>query len=177
MKRISVLLFVACLVLSACSQRPAPTPEPAPAPEPEPSSAIGMPNPMVSTASANYENFSLVGYPDDEEVSPKGYWLIAGEIAQLDYEIEGQSLVFRAAKDTGEDISGVYETFEEDGEQEMTLSDGSTVTVRFRATATGPALATWTRGGYTFSMYMPHSPMGMAGGLLPRFLETEAVEN
>lgn len=134
-------------------------------------------NPMQTYESAEYPDFTVVNYPDDEDLSPDRFWLIAGKLAQLDYEAEGKEICFRIAKDDGSDISGVYEVFEEDALQEHTLADGTAVTVRWRATAAGPALAEWTRGGYAYSMYLPHSPMGMAGGLLPRFLEAKAQEH
>jgi len=136
--------------------------------------AANMVNPMVSCEAAEYPDFSLVGYPDDDAAAPQAFWLIAGTIAQIDYEVGGEKLCFRAAKDTGEEISGVYEIFDVDEERGFTLSDGSAVTVRTRASAAGSGLLTWTRGGYTFSLY---SPVGTAEGLLPQFLETRAVEH
>ena len=62
---------------------------------------VGMPNPMQEYESAEYPAFTVVGYPDDEELSPERFWLIAGKLAQLDYEAEGKEICFRVAKDDG----------------------------------------------------------------------------
>lgn len=136
---------------------------------------VGIPNPMVEYDSAVFPGYELANYPNDEDLAPEKYWLIGDSLIQLDYTVELNSLTFRAEKDGEEDISGVYETFEEDAVQDMTLADGTVVSVHYRATAAGPALATWVRDGWSYSLYMEHSPMGTLGGLLPQFLEAYGV--
>lgn len=137
--------------------------------------AVGLANPMVEYESAVFPGYELVNYPNTEDLAPEKYWLIGDSLIQLDYTVELNSLTFRAEKDGEEDISGVYETFEEDAVQDMTLADGTVVSVHYRATAAGPALATWVRDGWSYSLYMEHSPMGTLGGLLPQFLEAYGV--
>ena len=136
---------------------------------------VGIPNPMVEYDSAVFPGYELANYPNDEDLAPEKYWLIGDSLIQLDYTVELNSLTFRAEKGGEEDISGVYETFEEDAVQDMTLADGTAVSVHYRATAAGPALATWVRDGWSYSLYMEHSPMGTLGGLLPKFLEAYGI--
>jgi hypothetical protein len=136
---------------------------------------VGIPNPMIEYDSAVFPGYELANYPNDEDLAPEKYWLIGDNLIQLDYMVELNSLTFRAEKGGEEDISGVYETFEEDAVQDMTLADGTVVSVHYRATAAGPALATWVRDGWSYSLYMEHSPMGTLGGLLPRFLEAYGI--
>lgn len=139
--------------------------------EPETGSGAQIPNPMVEYDTPDFTEeagFAISALPQVEDMTLESCWLIDGRIAQLDYTLEmGTELTFRVAVDTGEDISGVYkDDWEEDATYDL---DG--VPVRQRASAGGPALVTWSKDGYAFSMYFPHPQMGMAGGLTPTFLE------
>jgi hypothetical protein len=138
---------------------------------PETGSEIQIPNPMVEYDTPDFTQkagFAISALPQVDDMTLEGCWLIDGRIAQLDYNLEvSTELCFRVAVDTGEDISGVYK---DDWEEDATY-DLEGVPVRQRASAGGPALVTWSKDGYAFSMYFPHPQMGMAGGLTPTFLE------
>ena len=143
--------------------------------EPEAGSETQTPNPMAAYDTPDFTDeagFAITALPQVEDMTLESCWLIGGTVAQLDYKIElGIEAFFRVAVDTGEDISGVYIN---DWEEDVT-SDMDGVPVRHRASAGGPALVTWSKNGYAFSLYFPHSPMGMAGGLTPNFLEEVAL--
>ena len=142
---------------------------------PETGTETQLPNPMAAYDTPDFTDeagFAITALPQVEDMTLENCWLIGGTVAQLDYKIElGIEAAFRVAVDTGEDITGVYlDSWEEDVTSDM---DG--VPVRHRASAGGPALVTWSKNGYAFSLYFPHSPMGMAGGLTPNFLEEVAL--
>ena len=173
MKRIFPLLLCVCLILSGCApaaQSSSSTQSSSSAPE-EPESGAELPNPMVAYDTPDFTEaagFAITALPQAEGMTLEGCWLIGGAVAQLDYRLEMDTeLTFRVAVDTGEDISGVYK----DDWEEDAVSDMDGVSVRHRASAGGPALVTWQKDGYAFSMYFPHPRMGMAGGLSSTFLQ------
>ena len=143
--------------------------EKAPGEEPEDPGSAQLPNPMEEFSNPDFTQqagFAISELPSAEDLVIQHIWLIDNRIAQVDYLAEGQEVTLRVAVDTGEDISGVYgETYEETSTQE---DEGRMVTLR--NSAGGPALATWTHQGYAFSLWIPHAPMGMAGGLTHTFV-------
>ena len=112
-----------------------------------------LPNPMIAFDTPDFRfvaGFALEGLP--ESVKTDGVWLISGKIAQLDVSTaDGAEGMLRCAKNTGEDISGLYgisfdtETFKRFGD----------VTAELSYTENGKALARWTRDGYTFVLWFP----------------------
>ncbi|MDF3003724.1 MAG: hypothetical protein K0S22_196 [Oscillospiraceae bacterium] len=112
-----------------------------------------IPNPMVAFDKPDFRfvaGFALEGMP--ESINTDGVWLISGKIAQLDVstadDTEG---MLRCAKNTGEDISGLYgmsfdtQTFKQFGDVEAELS----------YTENGKALARWQRDGYDYVLWFP----------------------
>lgn len=149
--------------------------EKAPDPDPDDPGGGQLPNPMVEFSNPDFTEqagFSISQMPNGDDLVIQHIWLIDGRIAQMDYLIEDHfEATLRIAVDTGEEISGVYgETYEETSTQE---DEGRVVTLR--NSPGGPALATWTYQGYAFSLYFPHTQMGMAGGLTHTFVVGTAL--
>lgn len=112
-----------------------------------------LPNPMVAFDTPDFRfvaGFALEGMP--ETIKTDGVWLISGKTAQLDVSTaDGAEGMLRCAKNTGEDISGLYGiTFEE---QTFKLFDDVTAEISY--TQDGKALARWQRDGYTFVLWFP----------------------
>ena len=134
-----------------------------------------QPNPMVSYETPDFTEvagFSLSNLPERDDVTLDQCWLIDEAVAQLDFlfeeELEG---TLRVAKGEDQDISGISNLeFESDSIQDY---DG--VQVRIQESAGGPALATWNRYGYTFSLYLEQTQMGLLGGVLPSFVSIEVT--
>ena len=111
------------------------------------------PNPMIAFDTPDFRfvaGFALEGMP--EALSTDGVWLISGKIAQLDISTaDGAEGMLRSAKNTGEDISGLYGvSFEE-----QSLKRVDDVTVELSYTQNGKALARWQRDGYDFVLWFP----------------------
>lgn len=112
-----------------------------------------IPNPMVAFDKPDFRfvaGFALEGMP--ESINTDGVWLISGKIAQLDVSTaDGTEGMLRCAKNTGEDISGLYgmsfdtQTFKQFGDVEVELS----------YVENGKALARWQRDGYDFVLWFP----------------------
>ncbi|MEA5135729.1 MAG: DUF3221 domain-containing protein [Candidatus Fimivivens sp.] len=112
-----------------------------------------MPNPMVAFDTPDFRfvaGFALEGMPDT--INTDGVWLISGKVAQIDISTsDGAEGMLRCAKNTGEDISGLYgmsfdtQTFKQFGD----------VTAELSYTENGKALARWQRDGYDFVLWFP----------------------
>lgn len=112
-----------------------------------------LPNPMVAFDTPDFRfvaGFALEGMP--ETVKTDGIWLISGKIAQLDVSTaDGTEGMLRCAKNTGEDISGLYGiTFEK---QTSKLFSGVATEIFYNEN--GKALAHWQRDGYAFVLWFP----------------------
>jgi hypothetical protein len=116
---------------------------------------MGIPNPIVEVSDASA--FDELGLPID---APEGaenvrYSIISGEIAQVNFTLDGADYTYRAAN-SEEDISGVYETF--DDVEKSIEADGedwsASITVKTVKDGDG-ALATWRYGSVQFSLYTP----------------------
>ncbi len=142
-KAFAVLLAVALiLVFGACGQS-----------EDETDSSQ-LPNPVVEVTGS--EDFEALGFTihAPENAENVQYSIIADTIAQIDFTLSGRSYTYRAAQ-TDEDISGVYETFDET--EQSLEADGTdwSASVRMRTIGGGDngALATWSFGETQYSLY------------------------
>jgi len=144
-----VLIFV----FAACKQDASPAGDSA---QTEAPAQAELPNPVVEVnGSADFEplGFTITAPQGSENAS---YSIISDSIAQIDFTLDGRAYTYRAGQ-TDEDISGVYETFDET-EQSIDLeAEDFLVSVRLRTIGGGDsgALATWSLGGVTYSMYSP----------------------
>lgn len=116
---------------------------------------VSVPNPIVEAEDASA--LAELGLPID---APGGaanvrYSIIGGEIAQVNFTLDGAEYTYRAAR-SEEDISGVYETFD-DIEQGIE-ADGedwcASITVKTVKDG-GGALAGWRFDPVQFSLYTP----------------------
>lgn len=111
------------------------------------------PNPMIAFDTPDFRfvaGFALEGMP--ETINTDGVWLISGKIAQLDVSTaDGAEGMLRSAKNTGEDISGLY-GMSFDTQEFKRFND---VTAELSYTKNGKALARWQRDGYAFVLWFP----------------------
>ena len=115
-----------------------------------------LPNPIVDVeSSADFEplGVSITAPEGAENVT---YSIIAEATAQINFTLDGRAYTYRAAKTT-EDISGVYETFDETQETfNLDAADFSvSVLVRTIGGGANGALATWSYDGINYSFYTP----------------------
>jgi len=148
-----VVAIVLIFVFAACKQDGMPAGDPAQTGSPV---QAELPNPVVEVdGSADFEplGFTITAPQGSENAS---YSIISDSIAQIDFTLDGRAYAYRAAR-TDEDISGVYETFDET-EQSIDLeAEDFLVSVRLRTIGGGEngALATWSLDGVAYSMYSP----------------------
>jgi hypothetical protein len=155
MKKIFAIIVAVVLifVFAACKQDASPA---GGSVQTEAPAQAELPNPVVEVdGSADFEplGFTITAPQGSENAS---YSIISDSIAQIDFTLDRRAYTYRAAR-TDEDISGVYETFDET-EQSIDLeAEDFLVSVRLRTIGGGEngALATWSLDGVMYSMYSP----------------------
>lgn len=96
-----LLVFVVCITLTACNSKEEVKPE-----------NIGMPNPVVEYNSLA-EIIDITGVnlirPGVMGIANERFSIIDDEIAQYDFELNGNSWTIRGAKNVVDDISGIHD--------------------------------------------------------------------
>jgi hypothetical protein len=142
-KVISILVALVLIFLFASCKQPASQEQ-----------TSQLPNPIVEVTGS--EDFAPLGV---SITAPEGaenvtYSIIADVTAQINFTLEGRAYTYRAAKTT-DDISGVYETFDETQETfDLDAADFSvSVLVRTISGGADGALATWSLDEVSYSLY------------------------
>ena len=118
--------------------------------------------------------FRITSSPNNEIVIPYRYWLIEGQVSEIDYDIvPGRRMSLRTAR-TGQMLYpvGFFDLAFEDVQQYDI--DGVTVTQRQNAgRITG---ISWTREGYEYLLYSLQPEMNMIAGLAVEFVTNTRAE-
>ena len=118
--------------------------------------------------------FRVSSAPSNETIIPYRYWLIEGQVSEIDYDIvPGRRMSLRTAR-TGQMLYpvGFFDLAFEDVQQYDI--DGVTVTQRQNAgRITG---ISWTREGYEYLLYSLQPEMNMIAGLAVEFVTNTRAE-
>lgn len=118
--------------------------------------------------------FRVSSAPSNETIIPYRYWLIEGQVSEIDYDIvPGRRMSLRTAR-TGQMLypAGFFDLAFEDVQQYDI--DGVTVTQRQNAgRITG---ISWTREGYEYLLYSLQPEMNMITGLAVEFVTNTRAE-
>ena len=154
-----VLIFVFASCKKVVSESVAATAAPVAAATPEPAESpevsAQIPNPIAEVnGSADFASlgFIITPYQTADSVS---YSIIGGTVAQIIFTLTGETYTYRAAKTT-EDISGVYETFDESQPFDLEGPD-FTLSIGIRTINVGVngALGMWASDGMNYAFYTP----------------------
>ncbi|MEN6563518.1 MAG: hypothetical protein ABFD11_08225 [Christensenella sp.] len=148
-----IFVFASCKMVANESATSAASPEAAAA-SPEPS--VQLPNPVVEVdGSSDFAGlgFIITPYQTAKDVR---YSIIGGTVAQIIFTLDGESYTYRAARTT-EDISGVYETFDEPAQPFDLEGPDFTLKIVIQTINGGAngALAKWDYDGIQYSFYSP----------------------
>lgn len=146
-----MICIVACTMLlfvAACAKS-------ATAPE-QTDNATGLENPMKEYPTAEEMNEAIGVYllpPEGAEETV--FFAIADDLADIRFVLDGKNYCLRAAAGSGEDISGIYETFEKDAIS--TCVDGTAYSACFdmKFIVDGGALIAWEMENVSYSLYAP----------------------
>ena len=118
--------------------------------------------------------FRVSSAPSNETIIPYRYWLIEGQVSEIDYDIvPGRRMSLRTAR-IGQMLypAGFFDLAFEDVQQYDI--DGVTVTQRQNAgRITG---ISWTREGYEYLLYSLQPEMNMIAGLAVEFVTNTRAE-
>ena len=118
--------------------------------------------------------FRVISSPNNEIIIPYRYWLIEGQVSEIDYNIvPGRRMSLRTAKQ-GQMLypAGFFDLAFEDVQQYEI--DGITVTQRQNAgRITG---ISWARDGYEYLLYSMQPEMNMVVGLAVEFVTNTRAE-
>ena len=154
-----IFVFASCKkvadVSASSTASPAASSSPAPSGSPEVSAQI--PNPIVEVdGSADFASLGFIITPYQPAVSVS-YSIIGGTVAQINFTLAGETYTYRAARTT-DDISGVYETFDEAQPFDLEGPDFTlSISVKTINGGVDGALATWAYDGVNYSFYTPDS--------------------
>ena len=137
------LMFAAALPLTGCSTKQ--------------NTGAQIPNPIVEVQDSQaFEKLGLSITPP-EGATDVTYSIIADRTAQIQFSLDGASYTYRTAisDDENEDISGVYEEFEEE-ENAMSV-DGADwyAIIVVKTIKSGGYLASWHYDKHLFTLYTP----------------------
>lgn len=157
-------------VLTGCAQtaQPLQTVEPKAAPE-----QVGMPNPVVEVTDATAFATLELGIDAPEGAENVRYSIISDSIAQVQFVQDGCAFTYRAAH-SPDDISGVYETFDEQTQGLEVDGEDWYASIRIRTirNGAGGALADWMYDDAWYSLYTPDSiALEMIGDLATELAE------
>lgn len=118
--------------------------------------------------------FRVSSAPSNETIIPYRYWLIEGQVSEIDYDIvPGRRMSLRTAKQ-GQMLypTDFFEfTFEDVQQYDI---DGITVTQRQNAGRISSIF--WVRDGYEYLLYSMQPEMNMIAGLAVPFVTNTRVE-
>lgn len=112
-----------------------------------------LPNPMVEKAN-QAEIKTALGFTFDTlpgNITNVKFFTIDNTLAQADFNLNDQTYTARKAKNTTDDITGVYTKFA--NAQTLTNKNGAVVIYQYNDGVEG--LATWTDGTYNYSLFCP----------------------
>ena len=161
MKKILYIIMALALIFAFASCQKAVEDQATPvesatlAPEATPEPAVEIPNPIVEVEDSTdfYDlGFIITPHQQADEVS---YSIIGGTVAQIIFTLDGQTFTYRGAITT-EEISGVYETFDESRPFDLEGPDFTlNIGVRTINGGANGALAEWTYEDTRYSFYTP----------------------
>ena len=128
--------------------------------EPQAAAAASMANPVVEMDSGEALSEAL-GIPvaiPEELAEDSTYSLIAGTVGQVRYQSKGlqTEVTYRLAEETGEDISGIYESFDESRTRTLTVGEQDPVELTIRFTSGREpegGLAVWSVENRSYSLW------------------------
>lgn len=128
-----------------------------PATEPEPQ--VGLPNPIVEIEDASDFGKTGVSIDAPEGATDIRYSIISDQLAQVDFTLDGVTYTYRAAitENEDEDISGVYETFDEESAISVDGLDWYAIIVVKTMKDGNGALASWQYLPAQFTLYTADS--------------------
>lgn len=149
--RKTMILMLVCLMLAGCGNQV--TPEETSVPTTEAALQIGNPWKSYDTL-AEAEAVCGLTFPLRETVAgsyiAESFRVMNGQLLEVVYRDDEFEVTVRMESGEGQDLSGVYETFE----KEVTFEEEN-YTITHKYTANGGVLQLISKDGFSYSLYAP----------------------
>ena len=147
----AMILILLCLILAGCGTQTAPVETASETTE----APVQIANPWVSYDTlAEAEAAAGLTFPLPETVAgsyiAESFRVMNGQLLEVVYRDDEFEVTVRMEAGEGQDLSGVYETFE----KTVTFKE-ETYTITHKYTADGGVLQLISKDGYSYSLYAP----------------------
>lgn len=118
--------------------------------------------------------FQLVSLPDDDILTPTRYWLVDGEIAEVEYAVAySNDVTFRVAPVGNLQVPEKYAGFNYQSLGSYNVGD---VDVTLQQSPGQASILNWSKNGFDYAVFAPGSEMNLMGGVSQQFVtESNAV--
>ena len=154
MKKITIILLLCALCLTACAPEPTPSEETTGIQDTPGEGLVQMANPWMGYASlSEAESASGLDFPLPEEIAGVyrvgSVMVMNGSLLEVRYQQDGteNEITVRMCAGEGQDISGVYDTF--DSVTEAAIGNASVTMMQNKTSA----LCLITDGSHSYSIY------------------------
>ena len=112
--------------------------------------------------------FRLDTLPDDDILTPTRYWLVDGEIAEVEYSVAySDDITFRVAPTGNLQVPDKYAGFDYESLGSYPVGD---VDVTLQQSPGRASIMNWTRNGFDYAVFAPGAEMNLMGGVSQQFV-------
>lgn len=120
--------------------------------------------------------FRVENFPDDDILTPTRYWLVDGEIAEIEYSVAySDDITFRVAPTGNLQVPDKYAGYDYESLGSYPVGD---VDVTLQQSPGRASVFNWTKNGFDYAVFAPGSEMNLMGGVSQQFItQSNAVYN
>lgn len=112
--------------------------------------------------------FRMEGLPEDDILTPTRYWLVDGEIAEVEYSVAySDDVTFRAAPSGSMRVPDKYAGFDYESMGSYPVGD---VEVTLQQSPGRASVLNWSKNGFDYAIFAPGSEMNLMGGVSQQFV-------
>lgn len=120
--------------------------------------------------------FRMESIPDDDILTPTRYWLVDGEIAEIEYAVAySDDITFRVAPAGNLQVPDKYADYDYESLGSYPVGD---VDVTLQQSPGRASVFNWSKNGFDYAVFAPGSEMNLMGGVSQQFItQSNAVYN
>lgn len=120
--------------------------------------------------------FRVESIPDDDILTPTRYWLVDGEIAEIEYAVAySDDITFRVAPAGNLQVPEKYAAYDYESLGSYPVGE---VDVTLQQSPGRASVFNWTKNGFDYAVFAPGSEMTLMGGVSQQFItQSNAVYN
>lgn len=112
--------------------------------------------------------FRLDSLPDDDILTPTRYWLVDGEIAEVEYSVAySDDVTFRVAPAGNLQVPEKYARFDYESLGNYPIGN---IDVTLQQSPGRASIINWSKNGFDYAVFAPGSEMTLMGGVSQQFV-------